>query len=1126
MTAAVALAAMVLQVPSVAVPKNAHAEETPPAAGTEAQASALAKKTGKPVPVPSQQTETSDVVANSDGTFTLTQHLRPIRTRKNGAWVKIDTTLKRRPGGAIEPAASAVGLKFSGDGPTVTMTHAGRELSLSWPAKLPEPRLNGNEATFSEVIPGVDLILRADVEGFAHLLKIKNPEAAKNPRLAQLRFKLKTTGLSVKADAFGYLKASDTGAGGTVFEAPTPMMWDSAVPADDAEARAASPDAVAQDPVEGPPQGAKTAPVKVDVAGGEFILRPDQRLLAAPDTRFPVFVDPVWETKKASAWAMVSSAFPTTSYYKFSGTEGVGYCDVSLDGTCVRTGRKRIFFRMPLSGVSGKYVESVEFVAYETHAYNCSNDTSVQLWHASAFGSGSTWNTTTDNWKQHLTSREVSYCSHAPVEFGGTNLASVVRSAASRRDSTITFGLKAYDETSMAWWKRFADDAYLKVLYNNPPRQPDTDTMYSSPGTPCVNTPDAKWVNNEPRLFATLSDPDTEDKNKVRGQFSVEWTDDAGVKKNWTSALTAAKASGSRFDVQIPPGAIPQRRILNWQARASDGTQWSPWSWAGAQTACYFYFDETVPQPPGVVSASYPADDAWHDGVGTPGNFTVDDPGNSAARYEIRLNDQPLISKDTTNGAPVTVALAPTRSGPNYLTVQSVNNAGTFSAASTYEFLANVGTSPRAHWKLDESAGVNTTDGRDAQDVPAVLHGSATLGAAGIDGTALSLTTWGDYAATSGPVVRTDKSFSVSAWVKLDDKSLTRAVVSQDGTYAPGFVLLYSSVQDKWTFSRWTAADSSGSSQSAVSARVATVGEWTHLVGVYDAASRQGQIFVNGEPGSSFSYAGTDWSATGPFTIGRSMNQGTQGRHWDGQIDDVRVFEHQVSAAEAMSLYTRKPTEVRPASLAWSLDEAAQSSEVVGKAERFSAGLHGSATLGAAGIDGTALSLTTWGDYAATSGPVVRTDKSFSVSAWVKLDDKSLTRAVVSQDGTYAPGFVLLYSSVQDKWTFSRWTAADSSGSSQSAVSARVATVGEWTHLVGVYDAASRQGQIFVNGEPGSSFSYAGTDWSATGPFTIGRSMNQGHRADTGTARSTTSASLTGSSTPRRPKSSTTSGRC
>ncbi|TDB71087.1 LamG domain-containing protein, partial [Actinomadura sp. KC216] len=252
-----------------------------------------------------------------------------------------------------------------------------------------------------------------------------------------------------------------------MFEAPSPIMWDSSgAGAGDPQARAA---VVRGDE---PAEGARTAPIGVAVADGTLILTPDQALLTSPDTRFPVFIDPVWTTSRASGWGMVSSGWPDQSYYKFAGksTEGVGRCEVAKDPNCVKNQTKRLFFRMPLPAIKGRYIQAVEFTAYETFAYDCGNDTSVELWRTSTLSSGATWNNATSSsvWDQRLASRDVSYCSRAPVEFGGSLLRSHVQDAVNKGHSTITFGLKAYNESSMSWWKRFADDAYLRVQYNNP----------------------------------------------------------------------------------------------------------------------------------------------------------------------------------------------------------------------------------------------------------------------------------------------------------------------------------------------------------------------------------------------------------------------------------------------------------------------------------------------------------------------------------------------------------------------------------------------------------------------------------------------------------------------------------
>ncbi|MFM9662815.1 hypothetical protein, partial [Streptomyces scabiei] len=86
----------------------------------------------------------------------------------------------------------------------VTMRRAGREFALTWPyGKLPAPSVDGDTATYAEVLPGVDLTVRAEADGFGHLIVVKTPEAAADSRLARLDLGMTTDGLKVAEDATG-----------------------------------------------------------------------------------------------------------------------------------------------------------------------------------------------------------------------------------------------------------------------------------------------------------------------------------------------------------------------------------------------------------------------------------------------------------------------------------------------------------------------------------------------------------------------------------------------------------------------------------------------------------------------------------------------------------------------------------------------------------------------------------------------------------------------------------------------------------------------------------------------------------------------------------------------------------
>ncbi|MFD0350446.1 hypothetical protein ACFQ0M_39340 [Kitasatospora aburaviensis] len=76
---------------------------TPAADSPLAAAKAEAARTGGPVTVDSLTTETTQTVANADGTFTVTSHLQPARVRKDGHWKDVDAALARNGDGTLSP---------------------------------------------------------------------------------------------------------------------------------------------------------------------------------------------------------------------------------------------------------------------------------------------------------------------------------------------------------------------------------------------------------------------------------------------------------------------------------------------------------------------------------------------------------------------------------------------------------------------------------------------------------------------------------------------------------------------------------------------------------------------------------------------------------------------------------------------------------------------------------------------------------------------------------------------------------------------------------------------------------------------------------------------------------------
>ncbi|MGW0433633.1 LamG domain-containing protein [Micromonospora sp. NPDC003197] len=179
----------------------------------------------------------------------------------------------------------------------------------------------------------------------------------------------------------------------------------------------------------------------------------------------------------------------------------------------------------------------------------------------------------------------------------------------------------------------------------------------------------------------------------------------------------------------------------------------------------------------------------------------------------------------------------------------------------------------------------------------------------GVRGEVVDLNGSNEYCTTAGPMLDTTASYSVSAWVKLavSPGKLAMAAVGQDGTNASGFYLQYSWFHGKWAFN-WMEADviDPVDNVTATSNEPVTT-EWTHLVGTYDAKTKQIQVYVNGVPGATRTI-GKPWRATGPLTIGRAKWNGEPSNYLRGNVDDVRLWTRALRPDEVVGLFKTPPT--------------------------------------------------------------------------------------------------------------------------------------------------------------------------------------------------------------------------
>lgn len=547
-----------------------------------ATAAVRARECGGRVLVSGETDENSQTFANPDGTFTWESSVRSrFAKAADGSWVKADATLVTNPDGTISPKASTFPMAFSGGGattPLITADRHGGRLSMSWHGTLPEPVLAGNVATYPGVMPGVDLRLIADVDGFSEHLVIKNREAAALAAVRELRFGMSTEGLTVQNDAAGGMSVVG-GHGDVVFAAGTPLMWDSS----DAPVRSRL---LAEGKVnEAGDVMPRSRPVGLRVDQGDLVLTPDVAMLDDASMVYPLVIDPTVVGGR-NHWTELSKSDPGVSYYDavdgtFSTTDStnglarVGYADWSAPLETMRP-----VFEMNTSGVMGKgKVTKAEFkLAQRWSGVKCTDvpgPGAVGLYWTQPISSATNWNTSWNSsgsgWSSRIGLNSESHRTDVTGSCGPADVIFDITSAISQIGlgccSAVTLGMKGEDETAHNTWKRYlnnsANSPTLSLTYDAKPTITSTST---SPATTCVTGASRPTISSLiPVLSAGVSDAENEPMSATFEWWAVGGTAAIG------SATVSNVASGATASRQVPTGQLAGGAAYQWRVTVSDG---------------------------------------------------------------------------------------------------------------------------------------------------------------------------------------------------------------------------------------------------------------------------------------------------------------------------------------------------------------------------------------------------------------------------------------------------------------------------------------------------------------------------------------------------------------------------
>ncbi len=606
-------------------------------------AAAVARRTGKPVVVPSQTTQTTEVLARPNGEFEFISDALPVRVQVHSQWTPISTTLRRDADGDWSAPLTSAPVTFSGGGtgPLVTVTDpaTSRSVSVSWPYPLPRPSVSGSVALYRNVLPGVDLHLQATSTGYDEVLIVTSAAAAADPRLRALTFTLQGgRGVTIKRGLDGATVAVDSATGKVLFTSGQPMMWDSSTAGP--IHRAPSVEYAGSGQI-------FTVPVRSSAAAAgrprvALTLTPWSAVPAGSTVKYPLYIDPEISDSGTQYYAEVASfgGYWNTTTGTTSVGDGlveVGYCGYSdcnyeWDGTTYNTYVDRAYFQMdisPLEERNGYYpdVYSATFFADETGNSDGCTAQDVALYGAGAISSSTRWG-----------GPQGAYWSETSSNAGGNSSCSEkaadvdLDATADLQDhedddySNLTFELRAPSETNELQYKVFTDNPSLDVYYNFAPLTPTGLSV--SDAVTCTST--TYTSDSEPTLSATGKDNNPSPLN-LDFNFTLDTSSGTQVSTDELTNGGGGYASGSTVgwdsEGTLTSGDSYEFDTYTTNVLASGDKS----SARSSPTSSMYDFTDLSSPPsaaPTISSFDYPSGQ-WGQPAGAPGVFTVGTNGDS-----------------------------------------------------------------------------------------------------------------------------------------------------------------------------------------------------------------------------------------------------------------------------------------------------------------------------------------------------------------------------------------------------------------------------------------------------------------------------------------------------------------
>jgi hypothetical protein len=327
-----------------------------------------------------------------------------------------------------------------------------------------------------------------------------------------------------------------------------------------------------------------------------------------------------------------------------------------------------------------------------------------------------------------------------------------------------------------------------------------------------------------------------------------------------------------------------------------------------------------------------------------------------------------------------------------------------------------------------------------------------------------------------------------SAWVKPNNCDESHATVA---TKNLSYYFQVHSDCKVAVYTYWNNSGSRGGSNYDYSNEALPTGKWSHIV-FTEASDGTRKIYINGQLDSTHSAESSIWEDNNQLRVGA---QGASNRRFDGEIDDVRIYDRALTDDEINRIYNAtRPSGVNTPQTDkltdglvgfWSFDgsdvdlsdSTAEVKDVSGKNNDGDAKKGAKPAIGKLGqgyeFDGS-------DDYVEILTPSgLSSSDSFTVTAWVDGASQSDNTRIVNYGNTSANqgGFILGQTSSGKIRAYT-----DAGGGSWNQITGNTSfDDGNWHLIVMTYNGSTDTRQLYLDGEKDGSETH-GYDNSPSNP--------------------------------------------